>query len=84
VAVAVQDEAGAQATVESSNVSYPVLADPGHQVADAYGVYNLLNDGVAAPAVFVIDANGRVVWSYIAKDINDRPDNQTIFDNLPG
>jgi peroxiredoxin len=84
VAVAVQDQAGANATVQASNLSYPVLADASHRMAEDYGVYNLLNDGVAAPAVFVIDTTGRVVWSYIAGDINDRPDNQTILNNLPG
>jgi len=83
IAVAVQDQAGAQATVDATHVSFPVLADPQHQVADAYGVYNLLGDGVATPAVFIIDKAGRIVWSYVGQNINDRPSNQTILANLP-
>ena len=83
VAVAVQDQAGAQATASETGVSYPILADPQHQTADAYGVYNLLNDNVATPSVFVITPNGQIAWSYVGKTINDRPDNQIILENIP-
>jgi peroxiredoxin 2/4 len=38
------------------DVSYPVLADTGHRLADAYGV--LLEDGSALRATFVIDPGG--------------------------
>jgi peroxiredoxin len=83
IAIAVQDEAGAQASVGGANVSFPVLADPDHRVADVYGVYNLLGDGVATPAVFVVDKSGQIAWSYIGQNISDRPNNQTILENLP-
>lgn len=83
IALAVQDQNGAQASVTDAGVTFPILADPDHRVADAYGVYNLLGDGVAAPAVFVIDKSGQIVWSYVGQHINDRPDNQTILANLP-
>lgn len=83
MALAVQDELGAQTSVQQTGATYPILADPDHQVADAYGVYNLLGDRVATPAVFVINPQGRIVWSYIGQNINDRPDNQVILDNLP-
>ena len=83
LAIAVQDQAGAQTTVNDIGASYFVLADPDHRVADAYGVYNLLNDGVATPSVFIIDQAGRITWSHIGQTISDRPDNQTILENLP-
>jgi alkyl hydroperoxide reductase subunit AhpC len=50
-----------------------MLADPAHRVADAYGVYNLTGDGLAAPAVFVIDTDGRILWSYVGQHPGDRP-----------
>ena len=83
MALAVQDTAQAQRMVQVAGTSFPVLADPDHHVAEAYGVYNLLGDGVATPAVFVIDQTGQTVWSYIGRDINDRPSAQTILDHLP-
>jgi len=79
----VQNQAGAQKAVASTKVTYPILADPDHSIADAFGVYNLLGDRVATPAVFIIDKSGHIVWSYIGKNINDRPDNQTILKNIP-
>jgi peroxiredoxin Q/BCP len=84
VAIAVQDQAGAQASASNAKVSYPILADPDHRVAEAYGVYNLLGDGLATPAVFVINKSGQIAWSHIGQNISDRPDNQTILEHLPG
>lgn len=62
---------------------YPLLADPKHRVAEAYGVYNLLGDQLAAPSVFIIDTGGRVVWSHVGQSPGDRPDAQTILKHLP-
>lgn len=84
IALAIQDQAGAQSAVSETGATYPILADPDHRVAEAYKVYNLLGDGVATPAVFIIDQAGQIVWSYIGQNLNDRPVNQTILDHLPG
>ncbi len=54
-------------------LQYPVLSDETTDVATAYGVFNLLGDELAAPAVFVVDARGRITWSYVGKDVADRP-----------
>lgn len=62
---------------------YPCLADPDHAVSSAYGVYNLLSDGRAAPAVFVVDESGVVTWVYVGQNANDRPATQTILHQLP-
>ena len=63
--------------------SYPLLADPEHEVAEAFNVYNLLGNGYAAPSVFVIDEDGRVVWSYIGQSRTDRPSASTVLRNIP-
>ncbi len=71
---------GVRKTVKAK---YPVLADPAHRVAEAYGVYNLFNDKLAAPAVFVIDTDGRIVWSHVGRNGNDRAGAGTILKQLP-
>lgn len=68
---------------KSAGVSYPMLADAAHEVSEAYGVYNLFNDGLAAPAVFVVDTDGRIVWSHVAEHAADRVPAQTILEQLP-
>lgn len=83
IALAVQDQAGAKSAAAMSGATYPILADPEHRAADAYGVYNRLGDGLATPAVFIIDPSGRIVWSYIGQNANDRPGPETILEHLP-
>lgn len=78
-----QNQNGATESVQLAEVSYPILADPDHVIADLFGVFDLLGDGVAAPAVFVINQAGQITWSYIGADLGDRPDNQLILQNLP-
>jgi peroxiredoxin Q/BCP len=82
IALAVQDVVNAQRMVQVAGVPFPILADPDHAVADTYGVYNLLGDGLATPAVFIIDRSGNIVWSYVGQNASDRPNSQTILDNL--
>jgi peroxiredoxin len=83
-AIAVHDTARALFMSQLVNTEYPLLADAEHAVADAYGVFNLLNDGVATPSVFVIDPAGAIVWSYVGRDANDRPSVADILSHVPG
>ena len=86
IALAVQDQAGAAESVSKAQVTFPILADTDHHIADQYGVFDLLTDvtrGRATPAVFVVDPSDHVRWSYIAKNIDDRPSDQTILEHLP-
>lgn len=83
VALAVQDVTHAQVMVDIIDATFPILADSQHEAASAWGVYNLLNDDTATPAVFVIDTQGRVIWSYIGKDANDRPSALQISKQIP-
>ena len=83
LALAVQDVANAQLMDEAVQADFPILADADHRIADAYGVFNLLGDGVAAPSVFVIDRQGRIVWSYIGTGVSDRPPSAEILSHVP-
>ena len=83
VAVAVSSLESVESWCQSSGYQYPMLADPTHQVAEAYGVYNLLGNGLAAPAAFVIDVDGRILWGQVAQDAYDFPGVETILEHLP-
>ena len=52
---------------QNRNLHFSLLADfhPKGEVAKNYGVYREL-DGVCERALFVIDANGRIAWSYVS------------------
>jgi len=83
IAVAVQEQANAKKMASITGAAFPILADPDHTIATAYGVFNLLGDGAAAPAVFIINPSGQIVWQYIGQNSSDRPAPQTILDHLP-
>jgi peroxiredoxin len=65
------------------NPPFPLLADPDHEVAEAFNVYNLLGNGYAAPSVFVIDTDGSIVWSHVGRSSGDRPNVDAILEQIP-
>ncbi|HEC36060.1 MAG TPA: redoxin domain-containing protein [Anaerolineae bacterium] len=82
-ALAVNTLQAVEVVQASVSAPYPMLADPDHRVAEAYGVYNWLGDGLAAPAVFVIANDGRILWSHVGQHVGDRPTAQEILERLP-
>jgi len=83
IALAVAPVTSVNATQQATGATYPLLADPAHRVTEAYGVYNLLGDGLAAPSVFVIGTDGHIAWSHVGQHPGDRPSAQTILEQLP-
>jgi len=67
---------------QNTGVKYPILADPEHQAIEAYGVYNLLGDGRAAPSVFVVDEKGLMIWKHVGENKGDWPSTEDILDQL--
>lgn len=55
------------AFAENRNLHFPLLADfePKGEIARAYGVYRS-SDGTSERALFVIDGDGIVRWSYVS------------------
>ena len=56
-----------------AGTQFKLLSDPDGKVISDYGVFNLLGDGVAAPAVFIIGHGRLLEWSYVGNHIGDRP-----------
>ena len=52
-------------------------------VSEAYGVYDLLGDGLAAPAVFIVDTDGHIVWRQVGQSTGDPVSAQMIIEHLP-
>lgn len=68
---------------EAVSAGFPILADVDHQVAEAYGVFNRFGDGLAAPSVWIIDEDGRIVWRHIGTHPGDRPSAEEVWRHLP-
>ena len=78
-AISVDDRAYAFQMADLVGAEYLVLADATRYVSEIYGVYDLLNDKVAAPATFIIRSDGGIAWRHIAEDITDRPTSSDIL-----
>ena len=69
--------------IANSGATFPFLYTTKSQaVPQSYNVYNLHDDGVAAPALFIVDKNGKIAFEYIGKDIGDRPDSEIVLAEL--
>ncbi|MGD2048444.1 MAG: redoxin domain-containing protein [Chloroflexota bacterium] len=80
--ISADDLSSHQQFSESLNLGFPLLADddPAGSVASAYGVYNE-RDGKNERALFVVDADGIIRWSYIVPR-NVNPGADGILENL--
>lgn len=81
IALAVAGREAVEGMWASIGAPFPMLADPNHRAAEAYGVYNLFGDGLAAPAVFVLK-DGAIRWSYVGQSPTDRPPVAEILGHL--
>jgi alkyl hydroperoxide reductase subunit AhpC len=66
--------------------NWPIVADPVAQAAATYGVaeriYGVL-EWVNAPAVFVVGRDGVLRWSYVGRELTDRPSVDRVLEELP-
>ena len=66
VGISVDDHVSHQNFAKALNLRFPILSDddPAGETAKAFGVYSE-QDKVAERALFVVDADGRIHWSYV-------------------
>ena len=81
ITLSTDDVARARQMQERVGARFPVLADPDHEVADAYGVFDLLGDGVAAPTTIIMTSD-RIVAMQVGETIGDRPSTPSILHTL--
>jgi peroxiredoxin len=72
VAVSVDPVERSRALVERARLGFPILSDPGAGAAKAWGVWHA-SKGIALPALFVVDREGRVAWRHVSEVVTDRP-----------
>jgi peroxiredoxin len=82
VPVCVDDAQQSQALVKKLNLAFPIAVDTSREVTKAYGVYDAGND-IAWPAIFIVDAAGKVTWRSLAENYKERPSWQVVLDHLP-
>lgn len=67
----------------AAGAKFQILSDSDRKVIQAYGVLNAKErNGIAHPAVFIIDKEGRIRFLHVGKDPGDRPEDQTIIEEI--
>lgn len=60
---------------------FPLLSDPKGELAKRYGLWNA-REGVAVPAIVLIERTGEVAYVYAGKDFADRPAEEEVLATL--
>ena len=84
VALSVDDLQNALDLKEKHDIEFPVLYDTDKSVTRQWGLYDLLNDGVSAPATYILRTDGTVESVLVGESIADRPTTKSILDTLAG
>ncbi|MCH7607290.1 MAG: peroxiredoxin family protein [Chloroflexi bacterium] len=82
LAISVDSVDDARAMAEHAGASFPVLSDADRVVSTAYGLFDLLSDGVSAPATLIVDHDGNLAASHVGTSITDRVPAETIVEFL--
>ena len=82
LAVSIDDLSKARIIAEGLGLPYPILYDPDADVISDYGLYDLLGDGLATPATFIIDKDGVIRYRFVADRYYERPDADDIINEL--
>lgn len=72
IAISADPVVDAQRAAVEMKLSYPILSDPSKGMITSWGVLHP-QEGIARPAMFIVNKQGRIVWKYIGADANDRP-----------
>lgn len=64
-----------------TNATFPILADHDHAVTAAYGLFDLLGDGVSAPATIILTAS-EIVGLSVGETMADRVPASAIIQRL--
>lgn len=69
--------------VERLALPFPLLSDPKGDLTKRYGLWNA-EEGVAVPAIILVDRGGMVYYLYADADFADRPADPEVFEALYG
>ena len=73
ITVSTDDQENTDAMRDDVNANFSMVSDNTYTISQKWKVFNVLGDGVSAPAAFIVGKNKEILWSHIGSTPNDRP-----------
>jgi peroxiredoxin len=68
---------------ERLGITFPLLSDEKLSAVRAYGVEDAEN-GIAWPAIFIVERDGLIAWRSLAETYRERPASKVVLEALDG
>lgn len=81
IALSADPPADGQRVAAELKLTYPILSDVFKNYIRQYNVLHP-TEGIARPSMFIVNKEGRIVWSYVGMDASDRPPMATVLQQL--
>lgn len=82
IAISVDSQQDAAGIVRQHGLEFPVAYDSTTEISRQWGIFNLLDDGVSAPAAYVFDSSGDLMAYRIGTTIAERPGSAEVLSFL--
>jgi len=82
VGVLAQSREAVRRYVEETGLPFDILIDERRDVLRAYGVWHRIGLdawNIARPAVFLVDTDGRITYSFVSDNQRERPSQEAIL-----
>jgi peroxiredoxin len=83
IAISVDAQSFAWSMAQTTGAKFQILSDAEKKTIAAYGIVNAEeHGGIAKPATFLIDKEGKIRFLYVGKTGADRPDDALVLDEV--
>jgi peroxiredoxin len=81
VAIIVDPAEDSRALADKIGIPFPLLADPGAEVADRYGIA-VRGDEMAIPTTLVVLPDRTIFWKKVGETVADRPTVRIVLEQV--
>jgi peroxiredoxin len=83
IAISSDQQSFAWSIGQTTGARFQILSDADKTVITAYGILNPAeHGGIAHPAIFIVDRDGKIKFLHVGKDPQDRPPDETIIEEV--
>lgn len=83
IAISSDQQSFAWSMGQTTGARFQILSDADKKVITSYGILNPAeHGGVAHPAIFIVDREGKIRFLHVGKDPQDRPSDEIIIEEV--